>query len=271
MTEVSVGDQTWRFALDVGRGTACVELDGRAIHVACQSWQQKRMLARFAHLGRCNFSKSSFCVRALSASEPPPETAGAREALIALARWINSPGGKSRASSRPAVARSRYVASVPRDSARRRRRSTTLDATDVEMLWQCRVRMDAPETEEAGTQNRIVVIPDEMAHRFRDSSWSNDGPYRNSGNAGPRIVEPEAECLAPEVSHVDEVALHGGAAPKTAPADPRPARRARGRGTAVRVETRRFRVRLGSYAERRVQRRVVAGRAGAGCFTRRRR
>ena len=193
--QVSVDARTWRFVLDVGRGTACVELDGARFTLRAQSWQQKRMLARFAHLGE-RFLEDQFLRSCLVDDEPPPADGVAREALVALARWINAPEGKfglpldQQLLACVTLQVCRALGSTPQAFA-------GVDATDVEMLWQA-ARMDAPGTEEAGTQNRIVVIPDGGA-----PSETRAGPnvaVPQVRQSGPRIVEPEAECLSARVS-----------------------------------------------------------------------
>jgi hypothetical protein len=231
--EVSVGAQTWKFALDAGRGTVFVELEGSRYTLRAQSWRQKRMLARFAHLDD-RFLEEQLLRSSLSAGESPPEDGPGRDALLALARWINAPGGRpglpldQQLLARVWLHVSRVIQSAPQAF-------DTLDAADVEMLWRA-ARADAPETEESeGAGNRILVVPDANAPGLN----ALEPPHVAAGVAEavlkPDVPAPEAVQKPPLQN-----ATVNASAPKAQSV----------RGESPRANTQRFRVRHGAQAQR---------------------
>jgi hypothetical protein len=231
--EVSVGAQTWKFALDAGRGTVFVELEGSRYTLRAQSWQQKRMLARFAHLDD-RFLEEQLLRSSLSAGESPPEDGPGRDALLALARWINAPGGRpglpldQQLLARVWLHVSRAIQSAPQAF-------DTLDAADVEMLWRA-ARADAPETEESeGAGNRILVVPDPNAPGVNALE-----PPRVTAGVTEAVLKPDVP--APEA--VQKPALQNATVSASAP------KAQSVRGESPRANTQRFRVRHGAQAQR---------------------
>jgi hypothetical protein len=169
-TEVSVDAQSWKFELDSRHGTASVQLGGQRFTLRVQSWREKRILARFAHLGEA-FLEDQFLRLCLSAGEAPPQAGPEREALIALARWLNAPGGT------PGLPLDQHLlANVTLQICQAIHTAPQtfdgLDAADVELFWQA-VRAGTPVVAESQAANRILVMADATA-----------------ADAGPRAAAP---------------------------------------------------------------------------------
>ena len=87
---VTNGKESWPFEVDCRDASVQIEIGERSFRVRSLTWREKNNLARFAHLGE-EFVRRQFlklCVG--EASMPAPESQ--REALFALAAWLNDPG-----------------------------------------------------------------------------------------------------------------------------------------------------------------------------------
>jgi len=88
--EVRVGERCWRFSLDCRRNTVAAALDGASFCVRPLRWGEKRNLARFARLG-ASFLEREFVKLSLDPDTELPRDDDQFAALLALARWINTP------------------------------------------------------------------------------------------------------------------------------------------------------------------------------------
>jgi hypothetical protein len=239
--EVSVDAQTWKFALDVGRGTACIEIEGARFTLHAQSWQQKRMLARFAHLGE-TFLEDQLLRSSLVGVASLPE-GSAREALVALARWINGPCGNAGLPLDQQLL-ARVTLQVCRAMQAAPQALDSLDAAEVEMLWQA-ARLDAPETEQADAHaNRILIVPDAGAIGDRRCDPTGVAPASDPEPQERSIVVTKASpSIQPDTA--DESAARAReVSVQQAPLAARPDKAQRRHTAEMRVDARRFRVRF---------------------------
>jgi len=159
--EVTAGGRTWRFDLDCQQGTVAVDFEGGRVRLHPHSWKQKRLLARFSHLGE-GFLHDQLVRSCLEESGAMPADGLQREALLALALWLNAPGGE------PPLPLDQHVLATVTVQVCHSMQSTPaaldgLDAVDVELLWRA-ARGDAegpPEDQPAST--RVLIVPDHAA------------------------------------------------------------------------------------------------------------
>ncbi len=156
--EVSVGDRRWPFELDCRHGTLAVDFDGERWRLQPHSWRAKRILARFAHLGE-RFLQEQFVRLALGEAGPMPDDPARREALLALARWLNAPGGEP-----PLPLDQRVLATVTVQVCAAMQLAPgavdDLDAADVELLWRASRGEASPGQDDEPDGTRIVIVPD---------------------------------------------------------------------------------------------------------------
>ena len=77
---VRVGSHAFPFELDCRSGTATLALGSLQCVLRSPSWREKRVLARFSHLGSA-FVEAQFLRQCLASDVPPPPPGPEREAL----------------------------------------------------------------------------------------------------------------------------------------------------------------------------------------------
>jgi hypothetical protein len=154
---VRVDGHEWPFELDCRVDALVVSIGDRKIRIRRFTWRQKRTLARFAQLGE-DFLKLQFLRVSLAEDVPLPEDEAEREALWALARWLNAPDG-----SYGLPLDKRLLASVTLELCQAMHLAPSafenLEAGEVELLWQA-ARGGMPQSAEQSAGTRIVVVPD---------------------------------------------------------------------------------------------------------------
>ena len=189
------GDAAWPFDIDCRDGVARIALDDNLYVVRPLAWREKRNLARFAHLGE-HFLQTQFLRVSLNdGGKNLSTTEESRSVLSALARWINAPDGDF-----GLPLDQQLLASVTLDICRSLQLGpdmfNTLDASEVELLWQATratqpLPPDATPTAEPG-MTRIVVIPGK-AH---SSNEQPDNMARDNDDAATPVRSASA---APEM------------------------------------------------------------------------
>lgn len=221
---MSVDGQSWKFELDCRQGTASIELDAQRFTLRVLSWRDKRLLARFAHLSE-SFLEDQFLRLCLIDIQAPPPSGPEREALIALARWLNAPGGD------PGLPLDRHLlASVTLQVCQSIHATPQtfdgLDAADVESLWQA-VRAGTPLETHSEAANRILVMPDATATRTNSlaTPGSPSGPVTEPDHDVPAVStpspgSPSAPVIGPD-HEVRAVSTPPGVSPLLPAADTR--------------------------------------------------
>jgi len=194
--EVRVGERAWPFELNCQDGSVSVDLGDRRFDVRPQSWRQKRILARFSHLDTRQV-RERFLELAVGQA-PLPAAESEREALWALACWVNAPSGErglpldSQLLARATLQVCRALAALPQSL-------DALDASDVESLWRAAgpEQRESASSPDAGHKRIVVVADDAMAPvSSAPSSPAADAHERNP-EVAPRSASPSAAHAPP--------------------------------------------------------------------------
>ena len=159
--EVTAGGVSWRFDLDCRQGTVAVDFGGARVRLRPHSWREKRILARFAHLGEVVL-RDQFVRLCLDETTPLPAEGPQRDALWALALWLNAPGGES-----TLPLDERVLATVTLQVCHAIQSPPGaldgLDAADVELLWRAARGEPARSAGDQPEGTRIIIVPDRPA------------------------------------------------------------------------------------------------------------
>jgi hypothetical protein len=214
--EVAAGGRRWRFELDCRHGTVAVDFGDARVRLHPHSWKEKRILARFAHLGEA-FLKDQFVRLCLDEAATPPAEGPEREALLALALWLNAPGGE------PALPLDQRVLAAVTVQVCHAIQSPPaaldgLDAADVELLWRAARGETARPAADQPEGTRIVIVPDRPAATPQESAAVELAP----SPAPPAPAVPAAAAEPPRLPAAApaSAASHGGEdEPTSAPPD----------------------------------------------------
>ena len=248
-SEVSVDAYHWPFVLDARQGAASIDFAESRFTLRSQSWQDKRKLARFAHLGE-RYLEEYFLRSCVVDGGPLPSDGPEREALLALARWLNAPGGKDGLPLNQQLLAGvtlqvcRAIQTIPQTF-------DALDAVDVELLWQA-ARMEPPpraaEEQPSGAANRIVIVPDAEPSAIPNESAlraESESPARRGNSRDVRSpveqVRTEVEAKTVGGTPLERAGVH---TPVASPAE----ETQRGAPSVLPVPGR-FRVQLGAQPE----------------------
>lgn len=168
---VRLGDRAWPFALDLRDGTAELDLGGRLVRLRPLRWGEKVRLARFARAGGDVLAEQLLLLAAPDGGDPGRDGAE-RDALLALALWLNAPAAEPELPLEPGLLAAvtlevcRATGLAPADLDGR-------EAPEVEALWRvasaARPPAGAPRLAAFGDEavlpatTRILVVPDSPA------------------------------------------------------------------------------------------------------------
>jgi hypothetical protein len=183
---VEVGDESYPFEIDCRLGTVAIDLAGVRFTLRPLSWREKRTLARYAHLGE-SFLRDQHIQLTVSREARLPNDERQRDALSALARWVNRTG------ERPGLPLdAQLLATVTLQVSRALQAAPAsfdgLDASEVELLWRA-ARRDGVEAEE------------EMSS---EEEWPVTASRGNTSIEAARAPQPAAARMrAPGMSQAD--------------------------------------------------------------------
>jgi hypothetical protein len=154
---VRVGDDVWPFDIDCRSDVARIVIDSQCYTLRPLGWREKRNLARYSHLSEAFLQHQFLRVSVADDTQGLPTAHEHREALSALARWLNAPDGKF------GLPLDRQIlAAVTLDVCRTMQLTPAtfdaLDAAEVEMLWHAG-RAQRP----TSTEDRVDSTPDATA------------------------------------------------------------------------------------------------------------
>jgi hypothetical protein len=220
---VECDGRQWWFDLDCRTGVVNVTLGRRTLRMRRISWREKRTLARFVHLGE-TFLKEQFILIALGGNEALPEDESEREALWALAHWLNGPDGQL-----GLPLDQRLLASVTFDLCRAMQLAPAafedMEASDVETLWQA-AQISQPQPAEESGGARIVVVPDPAqdsteAPQIRGGRGLSDITSATAPTGAQKIVALKQKEINFAVNRSGQVERHGDDESEPAKAPPK--------------------------------------------------
>lgn len=213
---VRSGDSAWPFSVDRGGVSATITLDGVAYRVRPQSWREKVRLSRFARLGE-SFVESSFLECCVAEGGPACAATAHKEALLALALWINLPGDDTAGLPLDADQLARVTIEVCRSMNIGPLAIADLSAPEVESLWRNLDRATIPNDEnhwpraEETFDTKIVVLADAANFNEAGQAVSRSGtalPPRHEIESPPseakRDDPAEADAHAAPAAHKEE-------------------------------------------------------------------
>jgi hypothetical protein len=165
---VRSGNSAWTFSVDRGGFSATISLGGVAYRVRPQSWREKVRLARFARLGEA-FLRASFLECCVAGGVPAAVEPEHKEALLALALWINLPDDDAAGLPLDTDQLARVTIAVCRAMNIGPLAIAELSAPEVESLWRNLNREAGPDEINHGRiaqetfDTKIVVLPDSPA------------------------------------------------------------------------------------------------------------
>lgn len=205
---VRSGDSAWPFTVDRGGVSATITLDGVTYRVRPQSWREKVRLSRFARLGEA-FVESSFLECCVAEGGAACAATAHKEALLALALWINLPDDHTDGLPLDADQLARVTIEVCRSMNIGPLAIADLSAPEVESLWRNLARATIPNEANHGPRaeetfdTKIVVLPDAASPDETAQAVSRSGP-----TLPPRhgIEPPLPEAKRADPAEVDKLA-----------------------------------------------------------------
>jgi hypothetical protein len=201
---VRSGKTAWPFTIDHGGDSATITLDGVAYRVRPQSWREKVRLARFARLGEA-FVEASFLECCVAGGVPARLAADHKEALLALALWINLPDDDTAGLPLDADQLARATIAVCRAMSIGPLAIADLSAPEVESLWRNLDRGSPDEIDHGQPawetfDNKIVVLPDAASPAEAEQAVARSAMAvspRGEADSSPTEVEHAGTTVEP--------------------------------------------------------------------------
>lgn len=162
---LNVGDQEVPFDVNLASGSVSFRVAGREVTLRPLTWAEKMTLARFAHLREAFVDRQ--LLKAALVTDPWPDADASRgDVLVALARWVNEPGGAGRPPLLDVETLSLAMQEVGRSLGVGPAELESRPANEIESLWAAILGGLAPEPFpsgggwEQGDVHRILVVPE---------------------------------------------------------------------------------------------------------------